>query len=96
MRAIRSEVGNLPPRNVGLLTKPITDARPSVGDGCGNREDRENRHMADREQIAATLAASMLKPIDYASGAARPLDDLQRRVAHESRRNLQRGAGRTG
>jgi hypothetical protein len=38
VRATRSELGNLPPRIVGWPAKPITYARPSVGDGRGNRQ----------------------------------------------------------
>jgi len=42
MHDTRSELGNLPPRIVGWPAKPITDARPIVGDGRG----KMTKHVA--------------------------------------------------
>jgi hypothetical protein len=59
MRATRSELGNSPPRSVGPPAKPITDARPSIGDGRGNRRSRGRIATAsvDAAMVSATSRA---------------------------------------
>jgi hypothetical protein len=68
MRATRSELGNSPLRSVGPPAKPITDARPSIGDGRGNRRSRGRTATASVDAAMVSATSRLMYRIKFLRG----------------------------